>query len=65
MQHQDAARQLNTVRQQMSGREREKKLNTLTLREIEDLPRCAEGVTCYKGVGRMCVGSLRCSGERS
>lgn len=55
MQHQDAARQLNTVRQQMAGREREKKLNTLTLREIEDLPRGAEGVTCYKGVGRMCV----------
>lgn len=30
-------------------------MNTLTLREIEALPSDGEGVTCYKGVGRMSV----------
>jgi hypothetical protein len=49
----EASRQLNTVRQQLNGRERERKLNTLTLREIEELPRGAAAVTCYRGVGRM------------
>lgn len=55
-QHQEAARSLNVVRQTLNVREREKKATVLTLREIEALPRGPNGVTCYKGVGRMSVG---------
>lgn len=58
-QHQEAARSLNIVRQQLAGREREKKATVLTLREIEALPRGPNGVTCYKGVGRMSVQQFR------
>ena len=57
-QHQEAARGLNLVRQQLAGREREKKSTALTLRQIEALPRGPNGVTCYKGVGRMSVEPL-------
>jgi hypothetical protein len=51
-QYQDAARQLQVVRSQHNARQRDAKLNTLTLREIEALP-TDPPVTCYKGVGRM------------
>lgn len=55
-QYQDAQRQLQIVSQQTQSREREKKLSTLTLREIESLSQ--EGSTLYRGVGRMSVGLL-------
>lgn len=54
-QHNEAGRQLGAVRQQTAVRERELKGTVLTLREIEALPRGTDGVTCYKGVGRMSV----------
>ncbi|GAA5953287.1 hypothetical protein JCM21900_004474 [Sporobolomyces salmonicolor] len=49
----DASRQLQTVRAQLTARERDKKLTTLTLREIEGLPRDSTQVQCYRAVGRM------------
>ncbi len=54
-QFQDAQRQLQVVSQQAQARERDKKLNTLTLREIEALPKDEGegGATLYRGVGRM------------
>ncbi|ORY79281.1 Prefoldin [Leucosporidium creatinivorum] len=61
-QYQDAARQLQIVRAQHNARQRDAKLNTLTLREIEALP-TDPPVTCYKGVGRMFVQEPRKSVE--
>lgn len=56
-QFQDAQRQLQVVSQQAQARERDKKLSTLTLREIEALPHAASdaagAATLYRGVGRM------------
>ncbi|GAA5825549.1 hypothetical protein JCM3770_000123 [Rhodotorula araucariae] len=56
---QDAARALSTVRAQLNARERDKKVTTLTLREIEVLPREPGGAKCYRGVGRMFVQESR------
>lgn len=55
---QDASRSLAAVRAQLNARHRDSKLSTLTLREIQGLPRDPGGATCYRGVGRMCVFSL-------
>ena len=52
---QDASRSLSAVRAQLNARERDSKVTTLTLREIELLPREPGGATCYRGVGRMSV----------
>ncbi|KAI5478497.1 hypothetical protein MNV49_005025 [Pseudohyphozyma bogoriensis] len=53
-QHEAASRQLSMVRSQLGGRERDRKVTTLTLREIEALPRAGPTApACYKGVGRM------------
>ena len=52
-QFQDAQRQLQVVSQQAQARERERKLNTLTLREIEALPKDEGEATLYRGIGRM------------
>ncbi|GAA6063230.1 hypothetical protein JCM10212_005837 [Sporobolomyces blumeae] len=49
----EASRTLSAVRSQLGHRERETKLNTLTLREIEQLPRESSQVGCYRAVGRM------------
>lgn len=49
----EASRQLSAVRTQLGQKEREQKLNTLTLREIEQLPRDSAQVGCYRAVGRM------------
>ncbi|GAA5914446.1 prefolding complex chaperone subunit [Sporobolomyces salmoneus] len=49
----EASRQLSTIRTQLNQKEREQKLNTLTLREIESLPRDSSQVGCYRAVGRM------------
>ncbi|SGZ16730.1 BQ5605_C020g09062 [Microbotryum silenes-dioicae] len=51
-QYQEASRQIQIVRTQAQARERDRKMTTLTLREIEALPRDPP-VTCYRGVGRM------------
>ncbi|BGP38387.1 hypothetical protein JCM10450v2_002333 [Rhodotorula kratochvilovae] len=56
---QDAARALSTVRAQLNARERDTKITTLTLREIEVLPREPGGAKCYRGVGRMFVQESR------
>ncbi|SCV67735.1 BQ2448_5346 [Microbotryum intermedium] len=53
-QYQEASRQIQVVRGQAAARERDRKMTTLTLREIESLPRDPP-VTCYRGVGRMSV----------
>ncbi|GAA5830114.1 hypothetical protein JCM5353_006081 [Sporobolomyces roseus] len=49
----EASRQLSSIRSQLTQRERDQKLNTLTLREIEQLPRDSTQVGCYRAVGRM------------
>ncbi|GAA5839898.1 hypothetical protein JCM11251_001242 [Rhodosporidiobolus azoricus] len=49
----DASRGLSAVRAQLTARERDKKLSTLTLREIEQLPRDSNQAGLYRGVGRM------------
>lgn len=54
----EASRQLSAIRAQLNVREREKKLTTLTLREIEQLPRDPSQTQVYRGVGRMSVDSL-------
>ncbi|GAA5998788.1 prefolding complex chaperone subunit [Rhodotorula paludigena] len=56
---QDAARSLQAVRAQLNARERDKKLTTLTLREIEQLPRDPNQANCYRAVGRMFVQESR------
>ncbi|GAA5834900.1 hypothetical protein JCM9279_007142 [Rhodotorula babjevae] len=56
---QDASRSLQAVRAQLNARERDSKVTTLTLREIEVLPREPGGATCYRGVGRMFVQESR------
>ncbi|GAA5935604.1 prefolding complex chaperone subunit [Sporobolomyces koalae] len=55
----EAHRQLSIVRSQLAQRERDQKLNTLTLREIEQLPRDSTRVGCYRAVGRMFVQESR------
>ncbi|KAL8280082.1 hypothetical protein RQP46_007412 [Phenoliferia psychrophenolica] len=53
-QYGEAQKALSITAQMLNGRERERRMNALTLREIEQLPRGgAEAPTCYKGVGRM------------
>ncbi|GAA6007029.1 hypothetical protein JCM11491_001483 [Sporobolomyces phaffii] len=52
-QQMEASRQLSGIRTQLAQRERDQKLNTLTLREIEQLPRDSHQVGCYRAVGRM------------
>lgn len=51
----EASRQLQAVRAQLAAKEREKKLSTLTLREVEQLPREPGQAHMYRGVGRMYV----------
>ncbi|BGP01214.1 hypothetical protein NBRC10513v2_002165 [Rhodotorula toruloides] len=55
----EASRQLSAIRAQLNAREREKKLTTLTLREIEQLPRDPSQTQVYRGVGRMFVQESR------
>ncbi|GAA6034835.1 hypothetical protein JCM8097_009324 [Rhodosporidiobolus ruineniae] len=55
----DASRQLQVVRAQLTGKERDKKLTTLTLQEIEQLPRDSNQAALYRGVGRMFVQESR------
>ncbi|KAK4703097.1 prefoldin subunit 1, partial [Phenoliferia sp. Uapishka_3] len=53
-QYNEARKALSITSQTLAGRERERRANVLTLREIEALPRGGkEAPTCYKGVGRM------------
>ncbi|TNY20854.1 hypothetical protein DMC30DRAFT_232022 [Rhodotorula diobovata] len=56
---QDASRSLAAVRAQLNARHRDSKLSTLTLREIQGLPRDPGGATCYRGVGRTFVQESR------
>ncbi|GAA5957148.1 hypothetical protein JCM3765_005420 [Sporobolomyces pararoseus] len=49
----EASRQLSAVRTQLAQGAREQKLNFLTLKEIEGLPRDSNQVGCYRAVGRM------------
>ncbi|GAA5983811.1 hypothetical protein JCM11641_005201 [Rhodosporidiobolus odoratus] len=55
----DASRQLQTTRALLTARERDKKLTTLTLAEIEQLPRDSNQAGLYRGVGRMFVQESR------
>ncbi|BGP54319.1 hypothetical protein JCM8202_000751 [Rhodotorula sphaerocarpa] len=55
----EASRQLQAVRAQLAAKEREKKLSTLTLREVEQLPREPGQAHMYRGVGRMFVQESR------
>ncbi|KAM0755181.1 Prefoldin beta-like protein [Meredithblackwellia eburnea MCA 4105] len=52
-QYGEARQQLVVASQQLAAKERERKVNSLTLREIEALPRGGKAPSCYKGVGRM------------
>ncbi|BGP14328.1 hypothetical protein JCM10213_004456 [Rhodosporidiobolus nylandii] len=61
----DASRQLQGVRAQLGARERDKKLTTLTLREIEQLPRDSNQAGLYRGVGRMFVQESRSNVENT
>ncbi|GAA5860061.1 hypothetical protein JCM8547_003078 [Rhodosporidiobolus lusitaniae] len=49
----EGSRQLQAVRAQLTNRERDKKLSTLTLNEIEQLPRDSNQAGLYRGVGKM------------
>ncbi|POY72606.1 hypothetical protein BMF94_4434 [Rhodotorula taiwanensis] len=55
----EASRQLSAVRAQLNAKERDKKLSTLTLREVEQLPREPGQTRMYRGVGRMFVQESR------
>jgi len=65
-QMQDLSRQHSGTRLAVQTKEREKRATTLTLREIERLPRAGEdAVSVYRGIGRMFMQESRNSVENS
>ncbi|KAM0788342.1 hypothetical protein ACM66B_001483 [Microbotryomycetes sp. NB124-2] len=64
-QYQDAARQLQAAKNQITARQRDHKMTTLTLREIDALGTADQDVACYRGVGRMFVQESRADIQNS
>ncbi|KAK4058366.1 hypothetical protein OIO90_000524 [Microbotryomycetes sp. JL221] len=64
-QYQDAARQLQLAKSQLTARQRDHKMTTLTLREIDALApspsttQTKDDLVCYRGVGRMFIQESR------